>query len=79
MNNKNKSNNIVEITPKSLMCGVLSCPSVFETESETFLIIGKKLYKENIPDEVRKKIGNDEMVIEVPKNLITELDLFKKG
>lgn len=69
---------IFEKTPNNLFCAIGACPSVFETEKGTFLIIGKKLDKENIPDEVRKKIGNNEMVIEVPKNLITELDIFKK-
>ena len=66
-----------EITPKRFHCIAAACPSVFETEKGTFLIIGKELDNENIPDEVRKKIGNNEMVIEVPKNLITNLDLFK--
>jgi len=73
-----RRNKIQEITPKRLFCGLAACPSVFETEKETFLIIGKKLDSGDIPNEVRKKIGNDEMVIEVPKELITELDLFKK-
>ena len=69
---------IYERTPNSLYCAIGACPSVFETEKETFLIIGKKLDNDKVPDEVKKKIGKDEMVIEVPKNLITELDLFKK-
>lgn len=73
-----KKNNIKEITPTTLLCGLAACPSVFETDNGTFLIIGKKLDIEKISDEVKKKIGSDEMVIEVPKNLITELDLFKK-
>lgn len=68
---------IVEITPNKLRCALLSCPSVFETDKGTLLIIGKKLDKESVPNEVKRKIGSDEMVIEVPKNLITELDLFK--
>ena len=66
-----------EITPKRFLCIAAACPSVFETEKRTFLIIGKKLNKDNIPDEVKRKIGSDEMVIEVPKNLITDLELIK--
>lgn len=73
-----KKNKIKEVTPKALFCGLAACPSVFETDKDTFLIVGKKLDKLNIPDEVRNKIGKDEFVVEVPKNLITELDLFKK-
>ncbi len=68
---------VKEISPDNY-CVLGSCPSVFETDKGTFLIIGKKLDNEKIPDEVKKKIGSNEMVIEVPKNLITELDLFKK-
>ena len=68
---------IKEITPIQFMCILTACPSIFEAEKGTFLIIGKKLDNENIPDEVKRKIGSDEMVIEVPKNLLTDLDLFK--
>lgn len=75
----NKRNmNVNEITPNNFKCSLVACPSVFETDEGKLFIIGKKLDNENIPDEVRKNIGSDEMVIEVPKNLITELDLFKK-
>lgn len=68
---------IIEKTPEKLFCVIGTCPALFETDEGTFLIIGKKLNKENIPAEVKRKIGSDEMVIEVPKNLITDLDLFK--
>jgi len=67
---------IKEITPLTQMCGLAACPSVFETDKDTFFIIGKKLDNSNIPEKVKKKIGSDEMVIEVPKNLIADLDLF---
>ena len=68
---------VIEKTPKKLFCAIGTCPPVFETDNGTLLIIGKKLDKKNIPDEVKRKIGSDEMVIEVPKNLISDLDLFK--
>ena len=70
--------NVIEKTPDKLYCLIGTCPSVFETDEGTFLIIGKKLNIKNIPEEVKRKIGSDEMIIEIPKNLITELDLFKK-
>lgn len=65
-----------EITPEQFLCIAAACPSVFETDEKKFLIIGKKLDIDTIPEKIKKKIGNDETVIEVPKNLIT--DLFKE-
>jgi hypothetical protein len=79
MKNLDRKIKCFEITPKRFLCVGGACPSVFMTEKGTFLMIGKKLDKENIPDEVKRKIGSDEMVIEVPKNLITDLDLIKGG
>ena len=77
MKNSDGKIKVIEITPNKFHCIAAACPSVFETDSGKLLIIGKKLGKESIPDDVKKKIGSDEMVIEVPKNLITDLDLFK--
>ena len=67
---------IKEITPEKFLCMAAACPSVFETDERKLLIIGKKLNTDGIPEKVKKKIGNDETVIEVPKNLI--MDLLKK-
>ena len=64
-----------EITPIQFSCIAAACPSIFETDRETFIFVGKKLKGKDISENIKHKIGNDETVIEVPKKLIT--DLFK--
>lgn len=61
---------IKEVTPEAFLCSVGSCPSVFRTERGTFLIIGKivdQSTKKKLPDG---RIGDDELVIEVPEGLV---------
>lgn len=61
---------IYEKTPKSMRCLVSHCTGIYSTETETYLIVGKKVN----PIEVglEGKVGNDEVLIEVPKKLIDE-------
>lgn len=66
----------IEITPSTLRCGVGVCPSVFDTQDGSFLIIGKRLEDKDIPGIVKRKIGRDETVIQVPRELI--IDLLKE-
>ena len=64
-------NNIRELTPKSMACGGDSdcCPAIFESEG-TYLMIGKKVDADKF--ELRNRIGEDEVLIEVEKRLIDE-------
>jgi len=63
---------IYERTPESQKCGIGPCPGIHETEQSTYLIIGKKVTE--IPSELEGKIGPDELLIEVPKRLIDDID-----
>lgn len=72
-----KKNKIKEITPSAHRCGVALCPAVFDSHDGKFLIIGKVIEESNIPEEVKKKIGENETVVEVPSALI--LDLLKEN
>ena len=64
---------VVEKTPAKLFCAVGACPSIFETDSGTYIIVGKELMLEEITQKIKDKIGEGEMCIEVPKELITKL------
>ncbi len=59
-----------EITPAEFVCNdCKTCPAVFETERNSYVIIGKKL----TDSEMEKLVGRvaaDEFVIEVPKGMI---------
>ncbi len=69
-----QTNKIVrEITPTRHYCGVGTCPSVFDTGEKDYLIIGKVLKDQDIPEEVKAKIGPDECVVSVPRGIIDEL------
>jgi hypothetical protein len=72
--NKMNQNDIVkDITPMRYSCVVGTCPSVFVSENDTYVIIGKKQNSKNLPDEIKNKIGESEIAIEVPAGMINEL------
>lgn len=62
---------IKEITPKDfIQCGGgVACPSVFETEEDTLMIIGKIPSPEKRA-KVDHKVGTDEFVVEIPRKLV---------
>jgi len=64
---------VIEKTPTELICLVGTCPSLFETDRGTYIIVGKELKLKDITQEIKNKIGEGEMCIEVPKELITKL------
>lgn len=62
-----------EITPKEFMCHTSNCcPAVYETENETYVIVGKKLSAEAMA-AVQDRVADDEYVIEVEKGMIDKL------
>ena len=59
-----------EITPSEFIChSATCCPAVFETENNSYVIIGKKL-SASAAAQLAGRIGTDEFVIEVPKGMI---------
>ena len=56
------------ITPLSFSCESGGCPAIFETDKETYLIIGNKV--ESPEKLLPGKIGPDETVVEIPADLI---------
>ncbi len=62
-----------DITPEAFVCATCSaCPAVFETENDSYVIIGKKLSAAALA-AVDGRVGDDEFVIEVPKGMIDGL------
>ena len=57
-----------ELTPKKMMCGIKVCPAIFETNKKSYAVIGKVLNAKALG--IDKRIGKDEVLIEVPKKLI---------
>ena len=57
-----------EVTPKEMSCVEAICPAIFETNNNSYAIIGKKVSGEDL--FISERISKDEVLIEVPKNLI---------
>jgi len=70
---KNNKLSVVEKTPTEFKCLVGACPSVFETNRGTYIIVGKKLNLKEVTQEVKNKIGDGEIGVEIPKGLLDEL------
>lgn len=67
-----------DITPEAYACGTCGCgcPAVFETDNNTYVIIGKKLSPE-AAKQVEGRVAEDEFVIEVEKGMIDGLSIGK--
>lgn len=57
-----------ELTPKESMCVFGPCPAIFETNNKSYAVIGKVLDGKSLG--ISKRIGKDEVLIEVPKIII---------
>lgn len=59
-----------DITPAAFLCHKDDCcPAVFETENDSYVIIGKKL-PANVVADLQSRMADDEFVIEIPKGMI---------
>lgn len=58
---------LTELTPEMLRCAVGPCPSVFETDRGTFIVIGKVVQDEEALRLLRGKIGEGESAVELPR------------
>lgn len=65
--------NLIEITPKAMECLMGACPAIFKTNKESFILIGKKLTEAEVKKALKGRIGKNEIAIEIPKGLLSEL------
>ncbi len=57
-----------ELTPKESMCITGPCPAIFKTNNKSYAVIGKVLDGKELG--ISNRIGKEEVLIEVPKNII---------
>ena len=67
---------IKEITPESMVCGVGPCPGIYDhKEKGKYLIIGNIADAKNYKIDgisLERKVGPNEVLIEIDKKLIDE-------
>lgn len=62
-----------ELTPKHLMCGIGSCPSIFEIDEENIVVVGKELSPE-MREKISFKVGDNENAVIIRKEFFAELN-----
>jgi hypothetical protein len=72
MNKKKVS--LKNITPKSMSCILISyCPALYETEDNSYIIVGKLLRDKDMLAKLKNTISSDEVAIKVSKKLFSGL------
>ena len=74
---KRKKMQLEEVTPAKFRCIIGSCPSIFKTNRKTYIVVGKKIANVDSMDELSRKIGPDEMAVELPEGIL--VGLLKNG
>ena len=64
---------IKDVTPAHMVCIIGGCPAVYETDRGTLLIVGKRVQPEVRRQVPAEKVGPDEVVIEIPRDLLAAL------
>ena len=59
-----------DITPKLNKCVGIGCSSIFKTDRGTFLIVGSIPAANELPRNVRKKLGKGEVAVEIPQGIL---------
>ena len=62
---------IKDITPHAFTCAGGCCPSIFETDRGTYLIIGSKVHP--TAQSLSGRMGSNETVVEVPVGLLPRI------
>ena len=64
---------LIEKTLKSSLCMIANCPAIFETDRDTYVVIGKQLSSKDASDLLKGRIGTGETAVEFPKELLKNI------
>jgi hypothetical protein len=59
-----------ELTPASMNCSAVGCPAIFETNQDSYILIGKVVDSKELG--ISERIGKNEIAVEIPKRLINK-------
>lgn len=62
-----------DITPKEDLCAIGACPAVFESDRDTYVVVGKILPHSETSVLIPGRVGEDEIAVEVPKRILGKL------
>jgi len=62
-----------EKTPEILRCEIAACPAIFETDHDTYIVIGKRIIHRKNCSLLKNRIRRGETAIEFPKELLVEI------
>lgn len=60
---------VAEITQKNTSCIGLGCASVFKTDHDTLIIVGKVPAIKDLPKDILQKLSEGEIPVEVPSTI----------
>ena len=64
---------IREITPEGLRCVLGACPAVYESDSGTIVLIGRRLDALAVAELLPGKVGSDEVAVEIRREFLPGL------
>lgn len=59
-----------EVTPTHLQCGLGACPAVFETDNDTYVVVGQAVPHDKLPPG---RVASGETVVEIPRAILDHL------
>jgi len=64
---------LIEKTPKRSICVIANCPAIFETDRDTYVVIGKQLSSKDALNLLKGRVGPGETAVEFPKELLQNI------
>ena len=65
---------IQNLTPESLQqCGIAACPQIHKTDQDSYVVVGRFLTPDGIGLD-SAKVGPDEVAIEIPAELLANIN-----
>ncbi|MDQ8699258.1 hypothetical protein [Hyphomicrobium sp. LHD-15] len=64
---------LTEITPHELRCGIGACPSVYEFEDGSLLIVGTRASEADLAMLPDGKVGADEFAVKLSRQYFSSL------
>jgi hypothetical protein len=65
---------LIEITPNKARCVVSACPALFQTDRDSYIVIGSLLPDDQVKRHLKGRVGLNEVAVEIPKALLSKIE-----